>query len=33
MGPDGSLTRSQELSAGPYSELDWSNPYYSILSL
>jgi hypothetical protein len=30
---EGSLPYSQELSTGPYPELDWSNPYHLILSL
>jgi hypothetical protein len=33
MEPEGSLTRSQEPSTGPYPEPDQSSPYYSILFL
>jgi hypothetical protein len=33
MEPEGSLPCSQELSTGPYSEPDQSNPYHPILSL
>jgi hypothetical protein len=33
MEPDGSLSRSQEPSIGPYPEPDRSNPYHPILSL
>jgi hypothetical protein len=33
MEPEGSLPYSQELSTGPYSEPDQSNPYYPLLSL
>jgi hypothetical protein len=33
MGPEGSLSRSQEPSTGPYSQPDQSSPYQPILSL
>jgi hypothetical protein len=33
MGPEGSLTCSEEPSTGPYPEPDHSSPHYTILSL
>jgi hypothetical protein len=33
MEPEGLLPCSEELSTGPYPELDQSNPYHPILSL